>query len=338
MAMNRQGVFISLTALLIVGSFMIIFTPELTRTGGDAVETRLQNFAQDRASLEEQLIPATVRVHTRRAINSLVEQVVDQNISISDRGELEEFLEECLGADGQFTENLIDNHEVVKTECGEGSFERENFVQSIRDIERRYVDSLQYDVKIVIEELEIEQNTSWMLEITAEVTTFMNDSADFARYENTKRITTQLPIEGLIDPLASDKRNQPHVVRRTRVSNWTQDFNAHALRGGYIFDENGPGYLDRLLGNTDRDEWRYGIHSLVESTNQNVNTSSLDYDDYEYSEPCLVSIRIQGSTFFHLPSEYMLGYDQGRVLDETYQQYNQANCEDSDDDDDPTEE
>ena len=326
MAMNRQGVFISLTALLIVGSFMIIFTPELTRTSGDAVDARLQNFVQDRASLEEQLLPATIRVHTRRAINSLAQQIVDNEISVTNKQSLEDNLEGCLGAENTFNE---DNEHLISTTCGGRSLNQENFIQSMRDIEQLYAQLLQYDINATINTIEIQQVTPWALEITAEVTVFMNDSADFASYYNTRRITTQLPIEGLIDPFSSEKRSGAHTIRRTRTSNWTEDFNNHALRGGYIIDSEGPGYLDRLLGNNNPDEWSFGIHSLIESTGQEVNVSSLDYDDYVYPEECLVSVRLTGARFFHLPAAYMLGYDQGDALIRTNQQYDQQSCEDA---------
>lgn len=332
MAMNRQGVFISLTALLIVGSFMIIFTPEFTRTDGDAVERRLQNFAQDRASLEEQLIPATLRVHTRRSMNSLVAQHVDEEISIDDEEDLETYLRECIGIGMHHSEEIE-----IELGCGDTVVTEETLHHSIREIEQQYTQALQYDVKIVVNNIQIRQLTPWILEIRAGVTTLMNDSADFARYENTKEITTQLPIEGLIDPLASKRRGEKHMVRRTRVVNWTQEFAGHARSGGYIFDDEGPNYLDRLF-ERDVNEWSQGIHSLVLSSGQRSNVSSIDYETKTYAEECLVSIKLTGSQHVHLPAKHMLRYDQGDALDTPQQQYDQEDCEDSEEEGDSTEE
>lgn len=324
MAINKKAVFLSLSALLIIGSIIIIFNADPARTNQQAIENRLQDFTQDRVHFEEQTLPALLRVHTRQALNELARAQIAGSISVTDRETLHQRINECLGA----TKNTEEHH-LSTTSCADQELE-ESLRATSQAVQEAYKELLRYETRIVLHELNISQINPWQLLLEANMSVALNDTADLARYQRTHTITTTMRIQGLIDPLASTQRGDIHTIRRAENRNWSQEtLTAHAREGTYTLDNNtgAPNYLERVLGTPASGE--FGILSLLPPSQADSSYSSVDFDTQEYEETaCLGRVQLLGGDSIYLSgpqlsfyrqfdSDIVSEYDERRCIDAT---------------------
>ena len=283
MAMNRKGVFFSLTALLVVASLFVLFSPEDARTVEDSTFERIQDITQDRAQLEEQILPIILRAYTRQALDDLANKTI-QDGGAHMRGEtkITNNLADCLGV----------NAGATGVKCGNTYNRPDTLLTTLNELEEQYHDVLQHDVSIRVQSIDgITHISPWELAVEATMAVEMNDTADIARYHNTRTVATTININGLIDPLSSIRRGEIHRIKRDTSTNWTdENFSRHARRGTYTYNPNGTGYLDRLADNANPSQW--GIQSLIPSTDSTLR--AVDWDDATYPANCLTRIDAGG--------------------------------------------
>lgn len=327
--MNKKGVFLSLTAILIVGSMIIVFAPNSPRTTDEAVERRLQDFTQDKAQFEEQVLATTMRTYTRQSLNNLARQMITGQLDTSDvdtMAEVNELLSDCLGSRGTPIDSLFP----LQTPCGENKID-DSFLNISEEIARVYSRQLQYDVDIELLQLDIQQITAWEIELTGVFAVEMNDTAGIAAYERDIEVRTTLNTQGLIDPLTTDRMSGTvRRIQRTPIREWNEtSFTEHVRRGTYVFDQDGPGYFDRLAME-DGANSQFGIHSVLPPPYGTSTQSSVDYDQQTYDQSCIVKIRLVGmSQSVFLPSEYTERYEQYNALTAPGQQYDEEDCQEA---------
>ena len=321
MMKNKKAVFLSLTALLIVGTLMVFSGADTQRGVDQSVEQRLQDFLLDRGQLEEQVLPAVLRAHTRQSLNEIARAKIADPSVVTSHEELVNEVKDCLGAGRRAGSE-------EETSCAGRVLDQRNFLTSAHQLQDIYADVMRYDTLFIIQDLEIQQVGAWTLLLTAQVTTHLNESVGIARYTRTRTSQTEMGIQGLIDPVASTRRGAEHQIERETAQNWSSEsFAAHARAGTYTFDAelNSPSYLERLTGASPAGE--FGISSLLPPGTATNTEHSVDYDTSTYEDHCLVEVELaQGSVYISGP--YTDFYRRYEAVQEPGQQYSQLECDD----------
>lgn len=309
---GRKGIFFSMTSLLIVGALLVAFAPQDQREAQDATYNRIQDLAQDRVQLEEQVLPIILRAYTRQSLNHIAEKTrSDGNYELSSVEEIENELNKCLGADDQ------------ETTCA-GSTDLKSFKEEIDLLETRYAELLQHDLSIELHGISLEEVSPWELLATGNFSVTLNDRAGIARYSRTHTLPTVINIQQLIDPLSSTRRSTTHRIIRDTSRNWTkQTLSAHAREGTYAYNQQAPSYLDRLMLRTQANA-NFGIHSLIDPQNLENGKNAVDFDTNDYPEECLLEVEVETGTLY-LTEHYTSFYRQFNASEQSH--YDPTKCD-----------
>ncbi|MFT4250269.1 MAG: hypothetical protein ACMXYD_02830 [Candidatus Woesearchaeota archaeon] len=317
MAVNKRGVFFSLTTLVLVGSLFFLLSTDISSSS--QVPERVQEFATDKEVFEQQIIPSLLRVHARQAINELV----SSETAFASLSEVEDALASCLGS--SYTVEGDSKHS-AQTTCA-GTVLENNLVSRLAVVEELYEESSLYNVSFQIIDVSLSQSSNWEVLLTAQVQVFMNDFVAETRYTAVRNVSTTLRVEGLADPLRYSRTGEVVRIRqqsRTGANFTRESFTQHALAKTYITDTNAPSYLDRLLGGTTASP--FGISSVIIDTANNV--SGVDYQLSVVHPSCLAEVALLGSSsVVYLPGPYVDVYRQFFATNEPGQQYNELACE-----------
>lgn len=150
MAINKKAVFFSLSSLVIIGSLFIMFSVDITRNVD--FQQRVQEFPQDKAVLEEQVISSLIGVYARQAINE-VARTAPHN-----QEDIHKLLAECLGS--KYEEESTDEQGHKKREdavidCSGEEFSN-NIVSKSQEIISLYKNISLYEVDFQIQNIHLE--------------------------------------------------------------------------------------------------------------------------------------------------------------------------------------
>ena len=321
MAINKKGVFLSLTSILMIGALFLVFSADVSRTDQQAITQRVQDFAQDKQLLEQQVIPPLIRSYVRQSLNELALQGGASSLE-----GLELQLANCLGANKDHKETETS----FQTSCGSTTIDN-SFLQAEAQIQQLYRERMRYHVEMTIHNISLQQVGTWSIIADVNLSLVMNETSGITRYQNPIVVSTLIPIEGLIDPFSSEIRGSSHRIERYARSeinvNWSEDnLRDHAIRGTYVSDRNATSYLARMTGSSASSN--FGMHSLIVDGNNTAH--SPDFDTQSYPEVCLIRVPI-GEDDLYLTGPYADKYRQFSVLQDTEgnQQYNELACKNS---------
>ena len=146
MAINKKAVFFSLSSLVIIGSLFIMFSVDITRNVD--FQQRVQEFPQDKAVLEEQVISSLIGVYARQAINE-VARTAPHN-----QEDIHELLAECLGS--KYEEKIDHNkRDEAVIRCSNTDLS-DNFITRTQEIISLYKNVSLYEVDFQIQNIHLE--------------------------------------------------------------------------------------------------------------------------------------------------------------------------------------
>jgi len=248
MAMNKRGIFFTVSAALLIGLALIAFVAFKSEPAGQqAIHTRvttLDGFLRD----AQRDMQRAFTISTFRGILALVQSVVETGEFVDDVNAA--FHNAVINASyGNVTYALIEN--ATMTEWADRLGDQAALVG--------------IDLSVTFNSFSIQMNGPWTVMGTVNATIQLTDATGAAQFRVDQISTSEVSIIGFEDPLYA-----PNTLGRvTNIINQTpySSFSAatlldHAMEGYYIAHDDAPDYLLRLAGNVNSSA--NGIESLVD--------------------------------------------------------------------------
>ncbi len=319
MVLNKKGIFMTMSALL-MGSLLIVFFSVMQEPGIDeeyrSLELRI-SFINDFINNMDVHIERRLIHVGRQALEATIDEMIIDGDYFTD---YKQELEYCLM-------NIVPY-------CSEN-----NLIQSLEDWDDFVSTGMGLSLNTTVSNLVFYQDNPWYISINA---TFNFVVSDLAKWNVTRDITAYVPITGLTDPLYAMNGEDSVIVSRYNLDFYTTGGNftkqgflerfstMHLLllekedvpERLYVAYPQAPKFLDRLDGETQFSE--YGIVSLVDNSS---GYSNMDF--YHFNNECpsdtLVRIDFFNPPQMNIVNRGLLGVgedDQERGLDNMIITYN----------------
>jgi hypothetical protein len=292
----KRGMFFTLTALALIGLFIILSTSKPTQYQQQhmvVASNRLHSMNSFIDNIKQDSSYALYTIGFRSVVSSL-DHISRTGTYLNDDEDMEELmLNGTLYNNPQF---IMENNTLI------------NWTQKMQ-IEAAKIG---IELNITLQNLSIQQNDPWHITFSVDLRCQLQDERKLASWDFNLSSTSRIPIEGFEDPVwiveAGDQiphviNISPHVgsfANDTDVQNITEHLeNAYYLSFGI-----GPNYLSRLEGDLTASD-PTGIESFVDKevletiTPIDPDKTSIDYLYFSSLDP-------QAYHFMHMPPTFAL--------------------------------
>ncbi len=314
MGLGRKGIFLSLSAILLVGVLFVVFSPATQRELAQDSRLHVQNTLDRVETLETNELPVWVEFNSRQTLNQLARHAAS--------GAQSPYMS-VAALQSAFSSCIVDS-----TDCGQfgpGTTVGETSQRVVRsatdtltELETFYQESLGYEsFSIDLQSIDIAPAGFRAVLVDATFSLDLNDVDN--RMELSRELSVQrlVPISGLIDPLAIRYgKADPRITFAPGVIRTVDDFFIHANEGTYVgTNASYPGipYLERFIRNPEPRRVN-SIHFVFPPGHYTTQRDHIDFrNPQSTSEHCLIGLLDETGGWIYIDSTFTPVYGlQGR--------------------------